>query len=361
MANIMRIGGAAGGGKKAPAIFGDGSDGVGLFGADTTWSAETEDTGMIVKQFESLTIAEGVTVSAGNRNCGMIIRVQGDCIINGTLANKLSCKTLLSSDNVDFSSWPLTMLSGKAGDGGAGGKGGYTMGYTDTQRDGGAGMAGRFYGGGWSGGGAGAGWVLDSWTKYVGGHGGAADTITTATPDADLFKAGENKDYSGLNNRTYYANAGTAGGAGGTITYGGMVSHIAKGPGGSPANYPVNASGSTSGGNGNIGGGVIILLVGGNLTITGVIDCSGGAGGHGGNKTEALNYPGGGGAGGAGGGRIFICHQGTISNTGTLNVAGGAAGAAGNPNNLQGSAGTAGGDGTTAIKTYDQYLEEDVA
>lgn len=361
MANIMRIGGGTGGGKKAPAIFGDGSDGVGVFGADTAWSAETEDTGMIVKNFESLTISEGVTVSAGNRNCGMIIRVQGDCTIAGTLANKLSCKTLLSSDNVDFSSWPLTMLSGKAGDGGAGGKGGYTMGYTNLIANGGVGMTGRFYGGGWSGGGAGAGWALDSWTKYVGGPGGAANTITTATPNDNLFKAGENKNYSDLNSSTYYANDGFFGGAGGTITYGGIVPYVAKGPGGSPADYPGNASGGTSGGNGNIGGGVIILLVGGNLTITGSIDCSGGDGGHGGNKTAAQSYPGGGGAGGAGGGRIFICHQGTISNTGTLNVAGGSAGAAGNPTNLQGSAGTAGGDGTTAIKTYDQYLEEDVA
>lgn len=360
MANIMRLGGGVGGGKKAPAIFGDGSDGVGLFGADTTWNAETEDTGMIVKNFESLTIPEGVTVSAGNRNCGMIIRVQGDCTIAGTLANKLSCKTLLSSDNVDFSSWPLTMLSGKAGDGGAGGKGGYTMGYPATQGDGGAGMTGRFYGGGWSGGGAGSGYAADAWSKDIGGKGGSVDTITTATPDSDLFKAGENQTYHAGSAGTHYGNDGVNGGGGGCFTYSDL-SKVAVGPGGSPPDFKMNASGGTSGGNGNIGGGVIILLVGGNLTITGGIDCSGGSGGHGGNKTAALSEPGGGGAGGAGGGRIFICHQGTISNTGTLNVAGGAAGAAGNPTNLQGQPGTAGTDGTTAIKTYDQYLEEDVA
>ena len=339
MANIMRFGGGVGGGKKVPAIFGDGSDGVGLFVSDTTWNAETEDTGMIVKNFESLTISEGITVSAGNRNCGMIIRVQGDCTIAGTLANKLSCKTLLSSDNVDFSSWPLTMLSGKAGDGGSGGKGRYQDAATPA-----AGMTGRFYGGGWSGGGASR--------NYAGG---SANNITTAT---EMFVGG-----LGAQNGSF---GGGAGGAPGAPGIGGMDTRGGNGPGENGAAFSnINYTYYSAGGAGNIGGGVIILLVGGNLNITGLIDCSGNKGGNGGSNGGGNSSFCGSGGGGSGGGRIFICHQGTISNAGTLNVSGGVGGKvgqwAGLNNHDDGNPGATGGDGTTAIKTYDQYKEEDVA
>lgn len=339
----------AGGGAKVPQIFGDGSDGAVVISADTTWNAETEDTGMIVKQFESLTISEGVTVSAGNRNCGMIIRVQGNCTIAGTLANKLSCKTLLSSDNVDFSSWPLTMLSGKGGDGGNGGSGRYAP----TVTVGGSGMTGRFYGGGWSGGGAGG-----SGTTGVMLHGGSVDTLTTAVTTA-LFVGGEamytlnnNEGSNGKNGgggAGYSASSGQGGNGG---TGAGTAGDNAKG-------YDADGGG----GAGNYGGGVIILLVGGDLTISGTIDCSGGAGGNGGRSGTTSSSYGGNGAGGAGGGRIFVCHKGSINNTGTLNVSGGAAGAGGAKQSygIEGNPGTAGTDGTTAIKTYDQYKEEDVA
>lgn len=340
-------------------VFGDGSDGVGLFSANTTWEAETEDTGMIVKNFESLTISEGVTVSAGNRNCGMIIRVKGDCTIAGGLVNKLSCKTLLDSDGVDFSVYPASMLNGKAGDGGNGGDGAAHSGGSKTARGGagGTGMVGRFYGGGWSAGGGGAGYLFNGNYLNHGGAGGDATNINTTVADADLFVAGAGKN-PGSTEAT--GNAGKNGGAGAAfLNYG----SLAVGPGGSPSDVS-NYSGPTHGGNGNYGGGVIILLVGGNLTITGTIDCSGGDGGHGGNKTGTNastinNFPSGGGAGGGGGGRIFICHKGDISNSGTLNVNGGAGGEAGTAG-YRGSPGNAGTIGTTAVKTYEQYLEEDV-
>lgn len=335
------------GGGGAPKIFGDGSDGVAIISADTQWLAETEDTGMIVKNFESLTIPEGVTVSAGNRNCGMIIRVKGDCTIAGTLMNKMSPKTILDSDGVDFSAYPASMLTGTAGDGGAGANGATSIDLSFTTT-GGAGMVGRFYGGGWSGGGGGG-------RGYSGGgtsHGGSSANITTATNSVFVGGVGGSTNPAGTSTHSTDGQYGGGGGGGFPQMNGYYSGGGGSGAGGNGSNAQSTISNYACGGGGgagNYGGGVIILLVGGKLTITGAIDCSGNNGGNGGNG--AYN---GGGGGGGGGGRIFICHKGDISNTGTLNVNGGTGGTGGNTGN-------AGGIGTTAVKTYDQYMEDDVA
>ena len=346
MANIMRLGGV---GSKAPAIFGDGSDGVGLFTESATWLADTEDTGMIIKNYESLTIYEGVTITAGNRNCGMIIRVKGDCTIAGNLVNKLSPRTILDSDGVDFSLYPASMRTSVAGNGGNGGDGG---GYSTNGGPAGVGMGGRFYGGGWSGGGGGGGT-----SKNPGGAGGSVNGTNTAS--GSLFAGGaagaKNWGAGGAGQ-----NGGGGGGAGGLNVTG---TAGASGAGGSAERYVSSSnSAGTGGGAGNLGGGVIILLVGGNLTITGGFDCSGSPGGNGGENSynTSTSVYGGGGGGGGGGGRVFICHKGTISNTGTFNVNGGAAGTYIGVH-LNGKNGTAGSIGTTAVKTYEQYMEEDVA
>lgn len=341
--------------QSVPEIFGDGSDGVGLFTSNTDWIATNQDMGMIVKNFESLTISQGVKVGAGNRNCGMIVRVQGNCTIHGTLANKMAPKTLLDSDGVDFSMWPITLLSGTGGAGGAGGNGSKQY-ASSSPSSGGAGMPGRFYGGGYSGGGGGSG-------SSPGGAGGSAAGITTAT---QLFVGGATPTSNyGKNPGTYggggscytsFANAGPAGGSG---------------PGGaggacSTGNDPGSSYGA-SGGAGNYGGGVIILLVGGDLTITGSIDCSGCKGGTGGWgstwNTDLAGFLAGGPGGGGGGGRIFICYRGEYNNTGTLNVNGGAAGDVDMRRTTESQKpgyGTAGSIGTIDVKTYEQYLEEDV-
>lgn len=347
-----------GGGSQVPNIFGDGSDGNVIISADTLWNAETEDTGMIVKNFESLTIAENVTVAAGNRNCGMIIRVKGDCTIHGTLKNKLSCKTLLDSDNVDFSSWPLTMLSGKGGDGGNGGScndvtDSYNKKYSGAA--GGIGMIGRFYGGGWSGGGSsGLAYRNDGSGNGTGAQaGGNATEITTAV--SDIFIG------------TYTTGTYGAGGGWSRNSYDGYRFLGASGPGGSAE--------CMGGGCGNIGGGVIILMIGGKLTFDGTIDCTGSPGGNGANCTKVTDYLPqryvGLGGGGSGGGRIFICHKGDIVNIGTLDVTGGVAGIHGTPiaigitntNNgyFSGVEGTNGGNGDITIKTFDEYKAEDIA
>lgn len=334
-------------GGGAPKLFGDGSDGVGLFTANTTWLADTEDTGMIVKNFESLIISEGVTISAGNRNCGMIIRVKGDCTIAGTLVNKLCPKIILNSDNVDFSVYPRSMLNGVAGDGGTGGTpGNQTAGVFAPA----SAMKGRFYGGGiGSGGWGGAPAWLSGNYGVLGERGGDTCNLTTAVADSAMFVAG------------YSTTCAAHGGGGSGCSYWGTGTGGSGAGGSAPVCNTTARNGSGGGGAGNYGGGVIILFVGGNLTITGTIDCSGSAGGAGGtNSDKTTDYPGHGGGGG-GGGRIFICHKGTLSNTGTLNVSAGAGGAAGVSSDGTAYAGTAGTAGTIDIKTLDEYKEEDIA
>lgn len=365
--NILLITGK----PSVPDLFGDGSDGIGLFSSNTTWSVAVEDTGMIIKQFETLTISQNVIVSAGNRNCGMIIKVQGDCNIAGTLSNILSCKTLRSEDNVDFSIYPYSMLSSVAGNGGDGGSTKLYNTESGTGMDyyarGGKGMSGRFYGGGWSGGGAGGCYpaVSGEKDKLSGGAGGDADGITTAI--SNIFIGGAAIRTSSSTNRFTKGNPGYYGGGGGGAS--GMSGSSGAGGsspgaiGGSESGYQSSQYSSPGGGAGNIGGGVIILLVGGKLTITGTIDCSGGKGGDAGydecsNRQHKATS-----GGGAGGGRIFICYKGEILNNGTLNVSGGQPGAYPAPNQTAvdyRTCGTAGTDGTLNIKTYDQYIAEDI-
>lgn len=333
--------GSSGGGAIEREVFGDGSDGVGLFTSNTTWNAPTEDTGMIIKQFKSLTIAQGVTVSAGNRNCGMIVRVQGNCTINGTLENRMSPKTLRDVDNVDFSMWPLTMLSLVGGTGGTGGKGAGTAG----GGNGGTGMIGRFYGGGYGGGGGGSADQKNT-SSHRGKDGSSSSLIDTSI--ADIFIGGT------------WSTPALYGGGGA-----GYESGAQNGPSANGLETPSSQGAGSGGGNGAYGGGVLILLVGGSLTIsnTGKLDCSGAKGGNGG-KCSSGGASGAGGGGG-GGGIIFICYKQSYNNTGNILVNGGAGGAPIGGYNINYSSypqcfGGVGSDGITSVKTFDQYKEEDV-
>ena len=342
--------------EPIPEQFGDGSDGIGNITSNTVWNAPTEDTGMIIKNFESLTIAQNVTVSAGNRNCGMIIRVQGDCNIYGSLVNKLSCKTLRDSDNIDFSAYPKSMLTTVAGDGGDGGTANDrtdNFGLKYSGAPGGKGMPGRFYGGGWSGGGASGYRIINSGQKYYSTcmAGGDADIINTSIDNIFIGATAAKGQYGGGGGFNASPNCSTSFAGG-------------NGPGGN--------GGYESGGAGNIGGGVIILLVGGKLTITGTIDCSGGNGGNGGEVYNGNTFCPNGvaalGGGGSGGGRIFICHKGDIENAGVTNISGGSHGIYYTSTSASSKAWVSfngidavnGTDGTLNIKTYEQYLEEDV-
>jgi len=125
------------------------------------------------------------------------------------------------------------------------------------------------------------------------------------------------------------------GGAGGQHSAGGDWN--ASGGAGNPG-----GTGNTTGANGGDGcGGLLILLVGGNLTIGsgGGIYAKGVAGGS--RRATGQYIPG----SGSGGGSVIVCYKGTLSNSGTINVDGGILSAADNGDNTsypspQGGAGS---------------------
>jgi hypothetical protein len=94
---------------------------------------------------------------------------------------------------------------------------------------------------------------------------------------------------------------------------------------------------SATSGTGGTGGVGLILLVSGNLTITGTIDVSGG---NGGNASASGGSGGGGGGGGAG--SALIVYGGTLANSGTITVTGGTGGTKAGGFNQDGTAGGAG-------------------
>jgi len=89
------------------------------------------------------------------------------------------------------------------------------------------------------------------------------------------------------------------------------------------------------------GGGLLVLIVRGNITVNGSVLSNGANGG------DATNTPGTeqGAGGGAGGGRMIILYGGTYTNSGTVTVTGGAAGVGTSP-----TVAAAGGAGVVTIR-----------
>ena len=276
--------------QSAITWFGTGANGS----LNTTASvsfATSNDAEVLVRNYKSLTINAGHTMTVSNRCKGLLIYVAGDCTINGTLtmtakgANAVGTAAhyVYQAKNYYGNFIPQyqfnsVKLYGSGSGGGA------------------ASTAGRSAGEGYTGGGGGgyAGGAGAAGTSWSGGSGGGGGPSATA---------------GSIN--------GGAGGAGSAANTGG----------GAGNNGGAGGPGGISGGNGT--GGVIILVVKGTFTLgnTGIITALGVNGGNG----SA------GGGGGSGGGRIVILYnQGYINNGGTISVSGGVGG---------GTAPTKGGDG----------------
>ena len=305
-----------------------------------TLPVEVPHQSVVEKQYNSILIEAGGTLTCDNPNAGLVLRCKGDCTIQGTIDQ--SCKAPKTNPNNNYD-YPEEL---KCGDGGKGGNvGAQSSGTSYITRYGGAGMAARQYGGGYSGGGAGG-------VGYrYGGNGGAADGITVAV-DA-VFQGGSRSQ-----DANDEGDPGTYGGGGG----GGINKDSSwnYGPGGNGGTGPgasgqsVNTSGGTPGGGGgggagNIGGGVVLLYSAGELILEGAILCNGGNGGNGGEGGYGASGNRGSGGGGAGGGAIYIVHNSTISNTATLQVNGGAAGSGK-------ESAVAGGLGSVTIKQYEKGM-----
>ena len=334
----------AGGSSKN--YFGDGSDGAVTISSNTNWATTTgvDDTGVVIKNFTILTIDAGVVVTAANRARAMLVYVTGDCTINGELSmTKRGAVGAPSGDCViyrvpvsgggstgtafsDFSNEtqegsPTTKQYGAPMVGAAGGLGstmyGATAGVNGVNGQCGGGGSGGSYSYSNSSGSGSAG------TSYSGGSGGGG----CAWPNPGSGNsAGDAEPYGG------------AGGRGRNSSYG---------DGGGGAGNPGGGS-DGGGGSGEAGtGGVLFLIVGGNLDIgaVGVISANGGKGGD---RTREDNFTGNGG-GGSGGGSLNVLYAGTLSNSGSLHATGGAGGVGATAPST-GFPGGKGGDGSVTIE-----------
>lgn len=288
--------------------FGTGSDGTVTISSNTNLTSTT-DGDFVIKEYDTLTVNSGVTLSVSNRCKGLIIYVKNNCTVNGTITMTAKGPNLASpTEGIAF---PRHLDSAgvkglvtdyrSVATGGAGGAGSVVVGNpggTITNGTGGGGSGGS----GYNTSGAGA-----AGTSFSGGTGGG----------------GGNSGSSGTSGATN-GGAGGNGGATGAVGSGGGAGN----PGGSGAN------GGSSGSTGT--GGFLSLIVGGNLTIgaAGVISCDGVNGGSGG---ATGSYPGGGGA--SGGGRVVVLYAGTLSNSGTVRANGGSGGGPGGQPGGSGGAG----------------------
>lgn len=296
---------------------------------------------VVVKQYTNLTINAGHTVTTQHPCRGLVIYVNGDCTINGTLSmtargasvnpvaiqpsgirliriksdgpgQTLAAADLgLTGEGEVGNDWKNVELlqRGAVGNGkiytiektGGGGGAGIYEHYWYQERHGNTGISKQD---GTGGGGSGA--VSGGWsgrggagTCYSGGSGGGG----RSGGEGSGGSAGSGSDSGGGG-----GNGSHEGHATGDFTSGGGG---AGNPGGSGAN-----TGSSVGNPGQPGtGGLLVLLVKGNLTIgaTGMIESRGSAGGSAGRS-----------GGSSGGGRILILHAGAYSAANEPTAAGGA-------------------------------------
>lgn len=297
------------------------------------------DGDMVVKQFSSMIIDSGDTVTVDQPCRGMFILVQGDCTINGTLSmlgkgagvdptssggsdsNTVDSNGLrfafLKAGSTESLTQANTLLNGcgntarsvianfknlssngviktisRQGQNGGAGRSGVGEGNNGTS---GSNSGNTLSSGGGGGGGSynansGAG---SYGSCFVGGSGGGGADNTATASNANTFgRAG-----------------GNSGGHGGDTSTGG-----AGNPNGTNSAPSIRANDTTPNG----GGGLIVLVVGGNLTIG-----SGGkitAEGQGVDVSQR-GCPGAGGS--SGGGIILLAHRGTYTNNGTVIADGG--------------------------------------
>ena len=299
--------------------FGDNSDGAGNFsGSITTLRtrisasfASTQDGVPVVKNFSSLFISRSVVLSPTNRCKGMLIFVDGDAIISGSIsmtgrgASAVGADASFTTINPPYLGdyWNTQLfpsssyLSRVFVAGASGGTGPGGVGSTGVLGRSGGGGAGGNYSGGAGNGAAG--------TSFSGGSGGGGGGSPGAATSATVN-----------------------GGAGGDGSGGGST--IGGGGAGNP-----NGTGGTAVGAGT--GGLLILIVRGNLKIgpNGSIAANGIVG-----NTGTPSLSGYGGGGGSGGGILYVYYGGTLTNNGTATASGGTGG---------GSLGAGAGGAGTAI------------
>jgi hypothetical protein len=339
--------------------FGTGKDGSVTISSSAQISSSTSPAGLnnisrefgdiIVKNYQNLTINSGVLFSPLRACRGMVIYCTGNLTVNGTIsmtgkgggvANKIASPIGIASstdsryDLVDatlyfnnfssstaggygipthwnwapsgslwFSNYKIRIpLSGSVAGGTGGGPTGNAAGST--------GAAGIFCCGGGGGGGSGAP------NTNIAGGGGRGTIFTGGAGGCGGFGFGNVTEPTSLFEAS--------------ISRGSPINSGAGGAGNPPS------IGSGTAGTGV--GGLLILIVRGNVTITGTVSSNGAVGGNGTGPSI-----GGGSGGGSGGGRIMVIYGGTYSNAGSV-VANGGNGGTG------GGSGGAGGAGSITVR-----------
>ena len=358
--------------------FGTGTDGNCTVSSSTQISSSTSPAGLnnisrefgdiIVKNFQNLTINGGLLFSPLRACRGLVIYCTGDLTVNGTISmtgkgggvgSKIAAPIGIASstdsryDLVDatlyfnnfsssatgtighmnwapsgsawFSNYKIRIpLSGSV----AGGTGGIQQSSTPFTGIGGTGTAGIFCCGGGGGGGGvqysdgGAG---GRGTIFAGGGGGGGGGRNPSAGNPAKFEVGGNggAGIPGL----YFAGGGGAGTPDGSAGSG---------------NTPAATNGVTG------VGGLLILIVRGNITINGTVSNNGRDGGAGGGPAGSAGS--GAGAGGSGGGRTIIIYGGTYTNAGSVVASGGSGGVGPGYGPGGGSPGSAGGAGAITVR-----------
>ena len=279
--------------------------------------ASTQDGPPVIKNFSSLFISRSVVVSPTLRCRGMLIFVDGDAIISGSITMTSRGASAVGAD-ASF----ITINPPYLGD------------YWSTQLFPSSSYLSRVFAVGAAGGGGSTAGTAGGLGRSGGGGGGSTSTGPYGT--AGGGSGGTGTSYSG----------GAGGGGGGA-------------PGGAGSNgSPIGGAGGNGGGGGNSGGGagnpngtggsqtatgtggLLILIVRGNLKIgpNGSITTNGSAGNN-------ANISGGSGAGGgSGGGVLYVYYGGQLTNNGSVTSNGGSGGSP-----FGGGASGAGGAGTAII------------
>ena len=275
--------------------------------ADYTWAVTNSDGydgDMIVRQYTSFNLDSGNTLQPANRSRGVMIFVDGDATINGTIY-VYGGYGGTPADN----SWNMHWI-----------KSGQTGSFTNSTSE-------------WGNGSTGANGIHSDLTDIF------SKMPVTSSNSFNVFSGSNTGDGSGGtgyggsagNNPTDSKNQGSpyAGGAGGNGDIGAGDSEQRYGGRGGNGQtggaYPMgsgagNPSGSPFSG-ANFSGGLFFLAARGDINGSGSINCAGGNGGSAGwGGSEPLYSYGG---GGSGGGRIILLAGGTVSGSITTNVTGG--------------------------------------
>jgi len=309
--------------------FGDDSDGSVTYSSSTNLTVQNKngsyDGDMLVRNYTNLTINSGVTLTVDQPCRGMLIYVSGDCTINGTLSMTRrgayrnptdvtssglrlpifqtgSSETLSSADFAGTGSSAPGAVANQDGISGNGKI--YTIAKTGTSGAGGCygggggtscaasnGSTGQSGGGG---GGGGYGGTGGSSTCFSGGAGGGGRYWGDCGCGANSAQDYGGKGGDGCSCYTHNASCGGSAGN----PYG-------NSRGSEGAGYPLPGQNGT--------GGLLILIVGGDLSGSGTISANGGDGGFG-------HHTGG---GGSGGGNVIVLHAGAYSAGLTVTANGG--------------------------------------